>query len=375
MTDGSESGTISAKPGSDVRLTLVGPMPPPINGQSVVMSHIVSELAPHFGKMRVADIGEGSSVGRLRRFARLRRSAAAWRSIRGSDAVYIAVKADHGMWLTTATASLARMSGARVFLHHHSYTYLRKRKPRMVALTRAAGPNACHIVLSRSMASDLENVMPEVNRSLVIGNAALVDKSLLELPLRPDGGELVLGHLSNLCTEKGIAEVVDLASALRQAGTRFRLIVGGPTIDADSGRQLSRAARDLGELFEYVGPLSGEAKRSFFEHITHFVFPTRYAHESVPLVLYEAMAAGAVCLATQQGAIAEQLAGSPGVVARCADSFVDETLQTLADGSASLAASHQSRQAYVRALRQSERELADLVTLLVNPDARRPQHS
>jgi glycosyltransferase involved in cell wall biosynthesis len=351
---------------SDVRLTLIGPMPPPIDGQSMVMSHMVSELKPHFSQMRLADISAGAAASWLRPVIKLRRSASAWWSIPGSDAVYIAVKAGQGMWLTTAAAGLARLTGARVFLHHHSYSYVRERKPRMVALTRAAGPHAHHIVLSNSMASELKAVMPEIRRPVVIGNAGLVDRTLLELPLKADGGGLVLGHLSNLYLEKGIAEVVDLAVALHQSGSPVRLVVGGPTVDGESRPHLDRAARELGEHFEYRGPLTGQAKRDFFEEITHFVFPSRYPHESMPLVLYEAMAAGAVCVAARWGSISEQLEGSPGVLAPSVDSFVEETLPALLGASASTAASGESRQAYVRALAESERQLADFVTLLAS---------
>jgi glycosyltransferase involved in cell wall biosynthesis len=349
---------------TDVRLTLVGPMPPPVNGQSVVMSHMVSALSQHFSRMRLANTGDGEAHGWRRPLVAVGRSVAAWRWIPGSDAVYIAVKADHGMWLTTATAVIARMAGAHVFLHHHSYAYVRERKPRMVALTRAAGPRARHVVLSQSMANDLRQVMPEIRPPLLVGNAALVDSTLLDLPLTTDAGDLVLGHLSNLSLAKGIAEVVDLASALHRAGTRVRLVVAGPTVDGESRLHLERAERELGDSFEYRGPVGGEAKTEFFRDITHFVFPTRYVHEAVPLVLYEAMAAGAVCVVTRRGSIPEQLADSPSVLAESSESFVEEALPALVETSASAAASRDSRQAYLRALSESERQLADLVKLL-----------
>jgi glycosyltransferase involved in cell wall biosynthesis len=316
--------------------------------------------------MRIANTSEGDAAWWLRPIVKLWRSATAWWSVRGSDAVYISVNNGQGMWLTTAAAGLARLAGARLFLHHHSYAYVRERKARMVALTRIAGPCAHHVVLSHSMASDLCDVMPEIRRLFVIGNAGLVDSQLLHLPLKPDGGELVLGHLSNLSLEKGIAEVVDLASALHRAGIPVRLIVGGPISDRQSRLQLDRAARELGELFEYRGLVTGEAKHTFFEEITHFIFPTRYVHEAVPLVIYEAMAAGAVCVATRQGSIPEQLAGSPGVLAKTPDSFVEETLPVLVDAPVSAAISEKSRQAYLRALSESERQLADFVRLLAN---------
>lgn len=348
-----------------LRLTLIGPLPPPVHGQSMVMRQIVIELAPRFPQMRVADTGAGSTTHKLTGpIAQIRRTVTSWRSIRGASVVYIAVKASKGMWLTTASAGLARLMGAQVLLHHHSYIYVRERKVRMVALARAAGSSAVHIVLSRSMERDLRRTMPEIHRTLVVGNAGLIDQALLDLPLKANSQDLVLGHLSNLSFEKGIAEVVDLAVALSQAGFRRRLVVGGPTLDDEALRQLDRAARELGESFEYRGQLTGEGKREFFREVTHFVFPSR--NEAAPLVLYEAMAAGAVCVTTRQGSIPEQLEGSPCLIAANAESFVEETLPALAAASTSTEISHQCRQAYLQARSASDRQLADLLEIIGN---------
>lgn len=350
---------------SGIRLALVGPLPPPINGQSVVMSHMLVELGRHFEEMRVVDTSEGSARGWGKPIVKLAKSAAALWQICGSDAVYIAVKAGRGMWLTSVAAGTARLTGSRVFLHHHSYAYVHRRQGRMTALTRAAGRSAHHIVLSRSMEGDLRRVMPEVRRSLVLGNAGLVDQSLLELPLKSDAPRLVLGHLSNLSLAKGIAEVVDLAVALYRSGVDIRLVVAGPALDPASRSQLDRAARELGQLFEYRGPLAGSEKHAFYEEITHFVFPSRYLHEAAPLVLYEAMAAGVVCVATRQGSIAELLEGSPAVLAQNADSFVGEVLPALTHTPPTAAASALSRQRYLRGLSESNDQLSRLIELLL----------
>lgn len=279
-----------------------------------------------------------------------------------ADVVYIAVKADHGMWLTTITAALARLSRTQCFLHHHSYTYIRERRTRMVALARVAGPVAQHIVLSQSMARDLRTTVPEVRRTLIIGNAALVDQTLLDLPLKSDADRLVLGHLSNLYLDKGIAEVVELAIQLRARGVPIRLIVGGPLVEPGAQYHLDRAADDLGERFEYRGPLAGLDKRRFFREITHFIFPSNYAHESVPLVLYEAMAAGVVCVSTRRGSIPEQLADSPSILADSKDSFVAEVLPVLQVAAASHVRSEESRQAYIRALAAANQDLAQFIS-------------
>ena len=355
----------SSGAGRHVRLLLVGPLPPPVHGQSVVMTHLISRLSPIFPQLAIANTCEGDSGVWMRPFVKLRRAAAAMARIRRADVVYIAVKAGKGMWLTTASASLARSAGAKVFLHHHSYAYVRDRKARMVALTRAAGPEAHHIVLSESMAHELRRVMPEIRRPLVLGNASLIDQTLLETPVKADSAALVLGHLSDLSMEKGIAEAIDLAVELNRMGTDVRLVVGGPPVSEEVGRHFERAAEELGDRFEYRGLLTGPAKHRFFSDITHFVFPSRYEHEAVPLVLYEALAAGAVCVATRQGSIPEQLADAPCVLAADAESLVAEALPVLAHATVSSVAAEECRAAYLRALSKSEKQLVELVHLFM----------
>lgn len=352
----------------ELPIAIVGPLPPPLNGQTLMTSQIAAELKSHSVDICVINIGGRGARPRLGLLNGLWRSIKAMAAIGGHRTVYIAVKAGKGMWLTTAAAAAARRNGSRIFLHHHSYAYVGERKARMVALARVAGPDAHHIVLSPKMSEELKQVMPELNDPLILGPAWRLEKELLDLPLRADGAPIVLGHLSILTLEKGVAEAVDLAIALNRAGTHVRLIMGGPIPDAAAKGEIERARRDLGDLFEYRGALHGQPKIDFFGEITHFVFPSRYAHEAVPAVLNEAMAAGAVCVATKQGLIPDMLQNSPSLLAERADSFVAEVMPFLVGRSASADASAASREAFLAELDESKRQLAHLVALVTGED-------
>lgn len=367
MSENFAAGQKAIPEAHSVRLLAIGPMPPPLHGQTLVMDHMVSQLAPVFPGMRT--LAEVNTKRWLRPVVAIRQAF----SIRDCDVVYIAVKASQGMWITTGLALLARSVGARVFLHHHSYLYVRERKKRMVALTRAAGPSAYHIVLSHSMASELTSTMPEITRTLVVGNAAMIEQSLADLPLKNDAAELVLGHMSDLSDAKGIGEVVDLAVKLKEAGIRTRLILGGAAPRGEDRRHLDRAERELGEQFDYRGILAGESKIDFYRDINHFVLPSR--DEAVPLVLYEALAAGAVCVATRVGSVPEQLERSPAVLAQSADTFVEEVLPILSSWSVTEETSRGCRQAYLDALSESQEQLQLLVRLLAGNSDGRPRGS
>lgn len=351
-----------------VRVHVIGPLPPPMHGQSMVTQEIAVRLNSAFPDLNVIDTAFPKSARMrsgllkplLKAFSHVRPLFLATRV----DCVYLSVNANNGMWLTTFLAFIFRLKGARIFLHHHSYSYVRARKGRMVALALAAGESAFHLVLSRTMARDLARTTPEVRNSFVLGNACFVDGSLLSLPEKTSGSGVVLGHLSNLTLEKGIAETIDLAIALQRVDVPVRLIVGGPIVNQSARDHLDRASRALGPQFEYRGPLGGASKLRFFEEISHFVFPTGHIHEAVPLVLFEALAAGAICLSTRQGSVAEQLEGSGAILADTQHSFVNDVAAQLLVSLDHLGASKQSRKAFVEARALAEDQLRTLVAIL-----------
>lgn len=348
-----------------VRLTVAGPLPPPVHGQSVVTEYLLNQLLMREGvQIRVANTSEGTGPLWRRLTRKIINTLAEWLNVARSDAVYISVNSGMGMWLSTVAAGIARTSRARIVLHHHSYANAKKRNLRTVALARMAGKNARHVVLSDSMANELRNAVPEAHSLLILRNAGLVDSELANLPLKADGRSLVLGHLSNLSLEKGIAEVVNLACSLYRSGIDIRLIVAGPATTKDAKRHLGYAKAVLEDRFDYRGSVFGDAKLQFFNDITHFVFPSRYKHEAMPLVLYEAMAAGVVCLATLQGSISEQLAGSASKISSSVETFVEEMQSYLTDIRVSRNASAKSRQAYLQARTTSEEQLARIVDFL-----------
>ena len=93
-------------------------------------------------------------------------------------------------------------------------------------------------------------------------------------------------------------------------------------------RRLPDDARSFAEMIaaapyrvHVLGPVHGAAKARFFAMIDVFVFPTRYAHEADPLVVWEALAAGRPVIAYARGCIREQV-GDAGLLIEVHQSFV-----------------------------------------------------
>jgi glycosyltransferase involved in cell wall biosynthesis len=197
----------------------------------------------------------------------------------------------------------------------------------MVVLARLAGPRANHIVLSEGMGRTLKASTREIKEVTVLNNAGLINPELLTIPLKTGYRPIVLGHLSNLTAEKGIATVVELALAAKRRDIDIRLVVAGPVLDDVAEAAISTARSQLGPDFDYRGPTYAKDKLRFFGDISLFVFPTRY--DASPLVLFEAMAAGVPCIATDVGCISEDIAGSGGIAIGSQSEFVRQALQYL----------------------------------------------
>lgn len=292
----------------------IAPFPPPVHGQALATEalwHAFVKAGLPFASP--IDTGSGKASSRLARVIRRARAhlRAAIAIVAGSGPCYLSANSNAGMWLTAVLAGLARLAGRRLVIHHHAYTHVARRRASMVALARLAGRCAVHLVLGAEMARDLRQSTPEVTITHVLNNAGLVDPLLVELPVKRSG-PIVLGHMSNLTRSKGVACARETAVAAVAAGLDIRFVAAGPCAEEEAGQEISMAATQLGDRFEYRGAVHGADKRRFFADIDVFVFPSTYANEAEPLVLLEAMAAGVPCLSYARACITDDIGNTGG---------------------------------------------------------------
>jgi glycosyltransferase involved in cell wall biosynthesis len=226
-------------------------------------------------------------------------------------------------------AGAARRYGS-VMIHHHSCRYIEQHDRAIAAITAIGRGRTTHVFLTDGMAQAFQRQYGDVTFR-VATNAHFVAEEAARPAAPRREGQIRLGHLSNLCADKGFFAVADTFDAVRKAGIDATLALAGPILEPVVADRLADLTAAHGQLVRHIGPVAGDVKLAFYRDIDGFLFPTAWRQEAAPLVIYEALAAGCPVLTTDRGLIAEFVPAVGGAVCpRGADfvSFAVEYLRT-----------------------------------------------
>jgi glycosyltransferase involved in cell wall biosynthesis len=320
---------------TDAHVTMIGGFPPPVGGAAMVNAMVCDALVADGVDVTRIDVS-GQRLSHSRTFAfhahRAVRNLLGLRRARAlasrDAAIYVVPDAGLGAWYTRAhMAGAARRYGA-VMIHHHSCRYMEQHDRAIAAVATIAHDRATHVFLTDGMATAFRRQYGDV-RFRVATNAHFVAEEAARLPAPRPGGPIRLGHLSNLCADKGFFAVADAFDALRAAGVASTLTLAGPILETAVAKRIAGLIEAHGSAVHHVGPLAGEAKLAYYRDIDVFLFPTAFSQEGAPLVIYEALAAGCPVLATNRGAIAEVIPAMGGAVCARDGDFANFVLEYL----------------------------------------------
>lgn len=315
-------------PSGRTNVLVIGPFPPPVHGYSMVTAFVADRLA-EVANVETVNIAPDNLIRNRRYHAqRIGRVAQAlWHLITArhrSRRVYFAIAGGAGIIYDFSLALAARLLGYRIYIHHHSFSYINRRNRWTALLVVIVGRAATHICLSANMARRFGMLYPRASRTIVLPNATLIPPGP---PRAARNGPVRLGFLSNLIPEKGVDTAIEVASVLRSSNYQIVLDVAGPVLDADTEALLATTQRALGTAFTYSGAVYGAQKAAFLNSLDVLLFPTRYVNEAQPLVVLEALAAGVPVLATNRGTIAEDVGKHAAVFAD--QDFVEQSVHAI----------------------------------------------
>lgn len=242
----------------------------------------------------------------------------------GADSVYLGVAGGYGQLYDIAFASLTRLSGVRLFLHHDTYAYLKKRRRLTATLVRIAGISATHIVLCEDMRERLTDLYGRELQIVVVSNATNTERPG-HVP-RARTRLKTIGLISHLSRSKGVLEFLDVAERLCRAHPDVRAVLAGTIEEPSLGPVIDQRLRATSSI-TYLGPVYGETKSRFYGDIDAFVFPSHY--EADPKVIHEALAHGVAVVAWSRGCIGSVIGGGGGALIREGTDFVGEAERLL----------------------------------------------
>lgn len=304
--------------GSPVRVLFLALLPPPIHGNAVIGDLFLGVLRrqPDRFSLDIRDVGRANALAdlgrrRLRKMLTVGRLCASLllsRAVRGPAAIAYASLTPMGVarFRDLLVIAVARHAASRCLVHVHSdglaeimagagfvNRLLRwcLRGTELIAITGATADTA------RSIPGHFSRVWPVPN--------AVPDPG--PPPETREPGPLRITMVANLDPRKGVPEFIRALAMLKEQGLAFTATLVGPAtvyMTLADAKALIEAA-GLKDCLTLTGGLYGPEKRAVLARTDIFAYPSRY--DLAPLVLLEAMAAGAAPVAADTGGIAEMM--------------------------------------------------------------------
>jgi len=313
---------------SSVKIIMVGVLPPPVHGMAMVNAAVLEKLRSRETGLLVVNMAarslKRSVINRLSRIPRcmhgLIRLLVAPKQTDAS--LYMSVSGGYGQSYELAFILFARLCRMRIFLHHHSFSYLNSPSHLTKWLIVAAGLDATHIALSPGMAEKIKNIY-KIKNTLSISNAVFFPSDSINSSVRKQIE--TIGFLGNITSEKGIFDFLDLVSAIQVEGINLKAKLAGPFQDKGIEQLVRQRLKKL-PMIEYVGPKYGMEKDVFYSDIDLLIFPTIYENEAEPMTIHEAMSHGVPVIAYGRGSIPEIVVRGCGLVIAPDTPFVPAAL-------------------------------------------------
>jgi glycosyltransferase involved in cell wall biosynthesis len=221
----------------------------------------------------------------------------------------------------------ARLGGHRVVLHlkggNYDNFYREQSHPRRFLIRRTLAQVDRLVVLGHALA-DIYAFVPHYRDKVVVVHNGLPEElpdwDRVQAAKASASPEIRLLYLSNMIESKGYLDVLEAARRLvHEHGLNIRADFCGEfwmISDARLYRSAEQARTDFLDRVErfalqgrvvWHGSVSGEHKRELLARAHYFILPTAYRYEGQPVSIIEAMAYGALAVATAYRAIPELL--------------------------------------------------------------------
>jgi glycosyltransferase involved in cell wall biosynthesis len=284
-------------------IALVGAFPPPVHGMSVVNEAIKNELIKCDAEHIIFDVSQRDVTRNfISRISRVYKVIIQLLKFIGKintwDVLYISQSGGKGRIYELCFVLIAIMLRRRVYLHHHSFSYLDQKDLLANIIFSLSNTLLLHVVLCKKMSEKIKHLYGSSISTFVLSNASFIKRNN---NVRLKNSLTTLGFISNIVEDKGIFEFLDLFNKLTQKMT-IKGVIAGPFLSEKVKKNVMLIVDEY-ENLEYRGACYGSDKELLFHELDLLVFPTKYKNEAEPLVIYEAYSYAVPVIAWGRGCI------------------------------------------------------------------------
>jgi glycosyltransferase involved in cell wall biosynthesis len=303
------------------KIIIIGPFPPPINGCSFANKILYENLIRQNIDCVVIDTSankhisskQGTSFSFKKAFDFGKIYSKIFSIKRGIQVVYFTPGQTFFGLLKYAPFMLVCILKNIPYIIHVHGNYLGKEYRLLIGIKKKIfgyliSNAAAGIVLSDSLKANLTDLLP-LKDIYVVEN--FVENTLFQNNIQKNKDKLRILYLSNLMEEKGILQLLGACEKIKSEGINFELKLAG-NIESSIEQQVKKVIGKIPEI-NYVGVVSGDAKKQLFLDANIFALPTYYTMEGQPISLLEGMATGNIILTTNHAGITDIVHPENGV--------------------------------------------------------------
>lgn len=296
-----------------MKILFIGPLPPPINGHSLVCKVLYDSLR-NSNLVNTVDLKKqglkDGKISAIRVFEIFRVFFEVWEKKKNSDVVYLTISESLAGNLKDIVIYLISYSLLpRFFIHLHGGSIKRllfDRFSLLYLINRYFIKKMAGVIISGKSHLEIFESYVEPSRIFIIPNFApndmFITKANFNKKFSSKEKKIKFLFLSNMIPQKGYLLLLEAFQKLdKNVKSKIQLNFAG-RFDSEEELEDFKRQIDADSNIVYHGMVSDEKKRELFQESHVFILPTMF-YEGQPVSILEAYATGCVVVTTGQSGI------------------------------------------------------------------------